>query len=272
MQPASLTVLALTLFWSASAQAEFTVKAITKPGMQVALNPMVDGRISRILVAEGHSVRRGQLLIQLDDDVQAARVLLTQRAANQRGNIEKAQQQIARLKMRLNRLRLARAGSVPKWEIEDAAFKVRIAQTDLKLARDSLAVEQGKLALEKKILSQYVLKAPFAGQVVELKVDDGATVKRSEALVTIADMSKLDAIAYIPAKAVSNFKSGTTYVARVGAPFDREFNAHLKFVDQRLEPASRTFRAVFEISNSKVEIPSGTEIAISDTAFRDLDK
>ena len=260
----ALRIVALTLvsLLVTPASAETALTAITRPGQQVALNPMVDGRVAKIFVSEGDRVASGQPLLSLDDEVQAARVKLTRRSANQLGNVEKARQQLARTKQRYERLRSARNGSVPKWEIEDAGFQVRIAQADLKLASDALEVEREKLALEQKILKQYHVNAPFPGEVVEITIDPGATVKRSEKLITIADLTTLEAVAFVPANRILEFEAGNQYIVEFGQPFTQRTTARLRFIDRRLEPASRTFRAIFRIENQSGNIPSGTELTI----------
>ncbi len=244
------------------ASAETMLTAMTRPGQQVSLNPMVDGRVAKIFVTEGDRIKSGEPLLSLDDEVQAARVKLTRQSAGQVGNVEKARHQLARMKQRYERLRSARNGSVPKWEIEDAGFQVRIATADLKLASDALDVERQKLALEQKVLKQYHVAAPFAGEVVEITVDPGATVKRSDKLITIADLTTLEAIAYVPASQIAEFKAGNQYIVEFGHPFTQRATAQLRFIDRRLEPASRTFRAIFLIGNKDGKIPAGTELTI----------
>lgn len=262
MPIARVLAIILVCLLGTPASAETALTAMTRPGQQVALNPIVDGRVAKIFVSEGDRVENGQPLLSLDDEVQAARVKLTRRSASQVGNVEKARQQLARTQQRYERLRDARCGSVPKWEIEDAGFQVRIAKADLKLATDALDVEREKLALEQKILRQYHVNAPFSGEVVEITIDPGATVKRSERLITIADLTTLEAVAYVPASRILEFKSGSQFVVEFGHPFTQRTTAHLRFIDRRLEPASRTFRAIFSIDNKSGKIPAGTELTI----------
>ncbi len=262
MRALGLAILTVVYFSAAPVAAGAELKAMTRPGQQVALNPMVDGRVAKIFVSEGERVKRGRALLRLDDEVQAARVRLTQKSATQLGKVDKASQKLARAKKRYQRLRMARSGSVPRWEIEEAGFDIRIAEADLKLAADALALERGKLALEEKVLSQYQINAPFSGEVVAINIDAGATVKRSEQLITISDLTMLKAIAYIPVDRVLEFNVGHGYTVQISdSPF-KHVVATLRYVDQRVEPASRTFRAIFEIDNREGRIPAGAQITI----------
>ncbi|MEM9030713.1 MAG: efflux RND transporter periplasmic adaptor subunit [Pseudomonadota bacterium] len=252
----------ITVAASGAASAEPRVHAITRPGQEVVMQPMVDGHVTELLVREGARVQRGQTLVRLDDSVQAARVRLTEKSAEQSGNLKKAQRKLERLRRRLTRLRSARAGSVPKWELEDVGYKIQIAEADVKVATDALAVEREKLNLERTILARYVVAAPFDGEVVELHTDAGATVQRTDKLITVADLKTLKAVGFIPAAAASSFKSGSSYWAAPAKSPERRIVVRLVFIDSRLEPTSQTFRAVFELDNSLAKLPSGTEIVI----------
>lgn len=248
---------------SASASDGNVLQALTRPTLEVALNPMIDGRVAEILVTEGDLVTSGDTIVKLEDDVQAARVKLAERSAAQTGNVEKARRHVERMQERLDRLTAARKGSIPSWEIKEAEYQLRLAQAELKVAEDALGVESGKLALEQRVLSQFTIKAPFDGEVVELTVDRGATVKRTDNLITIANLSQLEAIAYVPEHLIEKLRKGQVYNAELQKPANRNVQAKLIYIDRRLEPASRTFRAVFEIENNDKSIPSGTEVAIA---------
>ena len=232
----------------------------------------MDGRVAALLVREGSTVAKNQTLLQLDDAVQAARVSLAERSAGQTGTVEKARHNLARQSRKLRRLKAARSGSVPKWEVEEAAFQVRIAEADLKVAEDALAVEQGKLALERTVLDQYAIVAPFDGQVVKIDAVPGATVKRSQGLITVADLSALEAVSYVPFRLAAAYVPAKRYPAAVAGMPGVHVTATLKFIDQRLEPASQTYRAVFTIDNRDRRLAAGTEISIGVTPLEGNDQ
>lgn len=253
----------LFLFASSVAKAETTVKAFSRPALEVALTALIDGQVKAMLAIEGKKVKLGEPLVQLLDDVQLARVKLAQKSADSTGNVDRAQLQLERAKWRHKRLANAAKGSVPSWEIDEALYQIKMAKAELVLAEQALEVEKGKLDLETKLLDQYVITSPFEGQIVKVAVDPGATVKRNDVLVKVADISKLKVTAYIPAELAHKLKLNATYRATAFVPDAREFSAKLTFLDPKLEPASQTFRANFVVSNKNKQLRAGSEFTIT---------
>ncbi|MDV7402991.1 biotin/lipoyl-binding protein, partial [Arthrospira platensis SPKY1] len=101
--------------------------------------PEVSGRVARIAFSDGARVRRGQLLVQLDDVLQQAELSQAE-----------AQLSIARANLRRNE------------ELVAANF---VAQRVLDESRASLQVAEAQVALAKARLQRMRIEAPFDGTV-----------------------------------------------------------------------------------------------------------
>lgn len=247
----------------APAQADTIVRAFSRPALEVSLTALVDGQVKSMIAVEGQQVRSGDPLVRLLDDVQQARVNLAQMSVDRTANIDRVLLQVDRAKRRYSRLKNATAGSVPSWELDEALYQVKLANAELLLAQQAVEVEKGKLALETELLEQYVVRSPFEGLIVKVAVDPGATVKRNDVLVKVADIRHLKVTAYIPASLASKLKMYSTYRAMALVPEKREFSAKLTFLDPKLEPASQTFRANFTVDNESSVLRAGSEISIA---------
>lgn len=132
---------------------------------QATLSSRIQGTIDKLLVREGTMVRKGQVLIELDQrDVQAELSRAT-------AELDNASANLARMK------KLFQDDAVSKQEMENAtrAFKVAEANRKAVLAQ----------------LSYTVVKAPFDGVITEKKVEAGELASPGQPLLRMEDQRQL---------------------------------------------------------------------------------
>lgn len=257
----ALAVLLVLLAMPASAQE--VVRGPTRPQALVSLAPQADGIVRRVAVAEGDRVRRGDLLIMLDDELQQARIALAEAAAANEAELRQARVTLAEATAVLERTAAAAGrGAAGEWEVRQARARVDLARAGVDSAEEKRRLEARRLAVERAAAEQQVLRAPFDGIVTRVDVVAGATVSRADRLVTVADLSVLEAVLFLPASAWPKLRLGAVYRLRLAAPVERDVEAVLRSADPVLDAASGRFRAVFTIDNAELGLPAGMEASL----------
>jgi membrane fusion protein, multidrug efflux system len=121
-----------------------------------------EDQVAAVLVGVGQSVRQGQVLVRQAGEVAGARARQAEAALRQ------AQRNLERLRP------LHEAGAISEQDWDLAETQAELAQADLAAARDALA-----------------LTSPLNGTVTEVPARPGMIPESGEALVRIADLSRL---------------------------------------------------------------------------------
>jgi HlyD family secretion protein len=203
--------------------------------------------VRKLLVKEGQHVKKGQLLVQLDDaeaSSQAARALSQVRAAQAEtsavqsgGNREEVltiESQLAKARTgrdtarrNLDALqRLQQNGAASPGEVKQAEDQLSAAETDLKLLQQKqkdrysqpeiARVEAQKSEAEsayaatENILRQLNVRAPFDGIVYSLPVHQGSYVNPGDLVLQEADLSKVLVRAFVDEPDVGRLARGQT--------------------------------------------------------------
>jgi len=154
-------------------------RVVAYPGWEVQVAAERGGRLERVLVTEGQSVRKGQLLAELESDelraaVQAARA----RVAEAEAEVRLGEQSLER-KRRLTEERIA------------APHDLDQAQRDLDTARARRQTAVAEVALYEAQLRKTRIVAPIAGTVTSRVVDAGETLETGQAVAVVADLGHL---------------------------------------------------------------------------------
>ncbi len=258
-------LLLLLLFAAAPAVAqegERIIRGPTRPAQVALLGTLQEGVVQTIEVAEGARVRRGDVLLRLLDDVQKARIGLSRASAEAEGELRQAQVQAAEAEAVLGRTQAAATrGAATEWEVRQARARADAARAAVQAATDRRRVEQQKLELELVALETLLIRAPFDGTVTKVDTTPGSTLSRTDRPLTVADLSSIEAVLYLPAEAWPRLRIGKSYHLELSSPVDRTVDARLRHVDPVLDAASGRFRTVFVIDNPSSELPAGTEAA-----------
>jgi len=253
----------LLMLLAVPAGAQDLVRGPTRPQALAALAPQADGIVRRVAVAEGDRVRQGDLLLALEDDLQQARIALAEAAAANEAELRQARVTLAEASAVLERTATAAGrGAAGEWEVRQARARVELARAGVESAEEKRRLEARRLDVERAAAEQQLLRAPFDGIVTRVDVVAGATVSRSDRPVTVADLTVLEAVLFLPASAWPKLRLGSTYTLTLAAPVDRPVAAVLRSVDPVLDAASGRFRAVFTIANPDLALPAGMEAAL----------
>jgi RND family efflux transporter MFP subunit len=193
-----------------------TATGVIKPrsGAEVRVGSRVSGVVRRLFVRIGDTVRKGQLLAELDArELTARRAQAAAALESSRADLEYARADLRRKRelataelLPRSELDLAeRASAVAEQRVEEAAANLDFASTQLGYAR---------------------IDAPIAGVVSSISTQEGETVAASFAaptFVTLLDLDRLEVWAYVDETDIGRIKvgqkAGFTVDTYPGQPF-----------------------------------------------------
>lgn len=154
-------------------------RVVSYPGAEVVVGTDFAGTITRLLVSEKSTLRKGDLIAELNADTEKAALL---EAKAHRGE---AEADIRWAETEITRVEKLLAGKVGTQQAVDKARRDLEAATARRAT--SLAEEQRLAAT----IAKSRITAPLAGVVLGRHVEPGETVERGRRLVTVADLTKV---------------------------------------------------------------------------------
>lgn len=180
----------------------------------VTLRPEVSGRIAEIGFTEGGRVRKGQLLVQLDDTLQ-------------RAELSQAQAQLA----------IARTTLQRNQELVAQNF---VARRVLDENQASVQVAEAQVALAQARLQRMRITAPFDGTVGLRNINLGDYVKDGADLVNLEDTSSLIVDFRLPERYLSRIAVGQSVQVQLDALPGRTWSARVQALDPLLDANGRS--------------------------------
>ena len=170
--------------------------ATLKSLRSTAIQPQIDGQITRIFVKSGDRVREGAPLVQIDPRRQEAAVSSqeAERAARE-ANVAFARQQQQRAS------ELFVAGAISRQEMEQAETALRTAEAQLKALQAQVQQQQVQLRY-------YAVAAPTSGIVGDVPVRVGNLVTPQTVLTTIDQNDVLEVYVPVPLERSTALKVG----------------------------------------------------------------
>ncbi len=199
----------------------------------VDISSDVSARVAQLLVDEGDDVVRGQTLLRLEPDQYQSSVSRSEASLAQ-AEAQRAQQQanLIRAQRDLDRLLALRQRDsllVSRQQVDDAATSLEVAQATLTSADHGVSQARASLDEAREQLSKTIFTAPMDGKVTRLNVEEGETViigtmnNPGSLVLTIADLSVIEAVVQVDETDVSMIELGDSAVIRIDAFANRQF-------------------------------------------------
>ena len=193
----------------------------------VMMRPEVAGRVSALGFGDGTRVRKGQLLVQLDDTLQ-------------RAELKQAQAQLS----------IARAALKRNQELVAQNF---VAQRVLEESQANMQVVEAQQALAQAKLSRMAIRAPFDGTVGLRVVNLGDYVKDGADLVNLEDTSSMYVDFRLPERYQGKLKLQQIVELALDAIPGQRFKARVQAIDPLLDVNGRSVGVRAVVSNSSGE-------------------
>jgi membrane fusion protein, heavy metal efflux system len=215
------------------------------------LGPAVGGRVSSINVVTGDAVRKGDVLLTIyAPDVATAQAQLAQ---------AKTARTLAEHAAERSRI-LRRDGAGTDAELQEAeAALARARSEELRAAAALGAVGSATSPTE------YALRSPIAGKVIERNVAVGAQVSPSaeKALLTVGDVSTVWVIADVFEQDLAAVPLGAEATIQLLALKGRTLTGKVTYVSTLVDPLTRATEARIELPNPDGELKPGMSARVS---------
>ena len=198
---------------------------------KVDLSALVMGQIVNLAVKEGDKVNRGQLLLQIDRAQLAAQNAGRESAvAAMRSDLQAARSNSEQARLDYERARRNwEAKILSEAEYQKAKSVYDTAQANLSATQQRLQESGANLAASRDSLSKTTVSAPIAGVVTYLPVKEGEVTvigtmnNPGTQLLTISDMSEVEAVMMVDETSVPEVKVGQKANLNIDAYPNRPF-------------------------------------------------
>jgi len=246
----------------------------------IVVKPEVSGKIKNLYVEEGQRVKKGEVLIKLDDREYALNLesadaerlknlseLLLESQFSEQADVE---QIVDREKLDEaekeyeNKRELFRQGKITEKDfqessrqyelflIESGEKKDEIIAAAKGLTQSEIDVKKARLNLEKTSV-----KAPFSGIITDIKVSPDENVSPSSELFTLVNIERIQVHAKVLESEIGKMKVGREVELRFSAYPERTFKGEVKSISPVVNPEDKTCKVFIEASNPDEDIKPG---------------
>jgi membrane fusion protein (multidrug efflux system) len=208
-----------------------SITGSVQPERRADLRAEVNAVVLQVLKESGDNVRRGDLLVRLDDT--AIRDALASAEASSRAAAQ-ALEQSERQFQRMTTLR--GSGMASAQQVEDAEIRRNNAQSDLESAKS-------RSVLARQQLQRTEVRAPFDGVVSDRKVSAGDTAAIGKELLKVIDPASMRFEGLVSADSIGAVKQGQPVAFRVNGYGEQEFAGKVR----RLNPAANATTRQVEV-------------------------
>jgi len=222
-------------------QIDFDEQALTRIGASVT------GRVTQINAQLGNEVKKGDTLALINSSELSNSQLAYLKARSEK---EFHRRTVQRAKT------LFEADVISAAELQRRESEYEVASAQTRAAQDQLRVlgvnlkAMEELATTGAIDSVASVMATIKGVVVERKVTTGQVVQPADVLFTVADLSRVWAVAQVPEQQVAQVKVGQSVRIEVPALENEKLIGKLIYVGSTVNPESRTVLVRTELDNT----------------------
>jgi len=216
-----------------------------QPERRADLRAEVSSVVLQVFKENGEVVRRGDLLVRLDDTAirdSLASADESVRAISQA--FDQAERQVQRLKT------LQAQGMTSMQALEDAEVRRNNAQSDLVAAK-------ARVVSARQMLQRTEVRAPFDGVVSDRKVSSGDTAQTGKELVKVIDPRSMRFEGLVSADRMHELKLGQRVSFRVNGHPQNDFDGTIKRIDAAANAMTRQVEVIVAFNGTELPRVAG---------------
>ena len=218
---------------------------------QVAVTPLVGGRVVRVSAQLGDRVRRGQALAEVySPELAEARTKYTAAKAM----LDAHDRELQRTQ------KLVEIGAASRQELEriHAEHAAQTAEVESARARlQLLGAASDESAASKADAATITVVAPIDGVVTERLANTGLNVDPSVKLFSVVDLSNVWIVADVYEKELGRVRVGAPATVTTAAYPGLSLSGRVSYIDPQLNTTTRTAQARIEVANPRGELRLG---------------
>lgn len=237
-EPALLLVAAdLVTVDTGSVAQGIRVTGTLEPLNRTTVNAQLSAVVDSVLVREGESVRKGQ-------------VLMRQNSADVVAQLQRAEAQLASARVELRLMEEYEAKKAALYEKKYLSeFDWSTAKGDTELKRSLVKIQEANVAIARKAVDDTAILAPIGGIVAERYVQPGSNVMPGQALMSLVDLSQLELAADIPARDINQIHVGGDVTFTVDGQPNRTFHGKVVRINPMANGGARTITLYARVDN-----------------------
>ena len=237
------------------------IEAITKPSADIELSFVVPGKIKELHAKEGKYVKKGSLLVRLEDDVESIQYAILSARAKNTTKIETARAELSQKEKDLQKMESAlKEGAVTEWEVEHASLAVNIARLALKTSQFEHEQDTRKQQEIKAVLDQLHLLSPINGTVEEINMASGESVQALSTVIRIVNIDPLLLDVAVPVAQAKTLSADNK--VDISSTDGTKSEGFIENISSVADAAATTLRVRVKVSNPQNR-PAGERVSVN---------
>jgi RND family efflux transporter MFP subunit len=238
-----------------------SVTSLTATGYVIAerrskVGSNVPGRIAKLFVKEGSTVKQGDVLVTLDTSELRANLQASQaRVASAQAKVAHVRATLSELEVQLKRQRaLAAQGAATRSVVEDLEARTGTLQAEIGAALAEVHAAEAQQALARVNLERMTIVAPLNGTVLNKPLDVGETIDLMTPILELADMSSLVVEIDVPEARLALVKVGGPAEISLDAFPNQRFSGRVREIGRRVNRSKATLPVKVEFVDANDQV------------------
>lgn len=236
---------------------------VIEPSEIVDVGVALPGVVRSILADRSDPIKKGDVLVKMDDGVElaAAELAKARSKLNTAINLRKETAAFGDLTQKRNQ-ELFKKSAISIQEMDQLKTETRIAKLQVQQEKDNKRIAQLQYRRARAVLNQRTIRSPFDGVVMDRFKASGEYVD-DEPLLRVAKLNPLHVEVIIPVVHLGKVKPGMK--AEVSSLFSgiEDYVATVERVDTVADTASGTYGVRLSLENPDYKIPAGLRCQLS---------